>query len=625
MAIPFIGDCFVVLLLAMTFHLKHTVHDGNISNAMKNSIIVLTTAIALLLPVAGFAQSTSTTDYEQGKTCYQKLLKQGKKAPDQNWRKCISFFEEVYENDPKGNRASSALFSTARLKQERYSLTRSHGELEGAIKDFNQLIRQFPNSSLADDALYRIGCMRQDALGQEDRAYKAFTYILEKYPDGDMAVHAEARLKTLGDVKDVDNVTTSAESEKMPASSKEPSIAQNDMPVIEERNIPAIEDDASADDDNDSRQFAERADAFNRATLKGVSIDTSPTGTTVRLNLDRDVEYSVDYTEMGPRTRSPPKLDVVLLHTKPAGSLTRNVELGSPYVQSYKIKNLFLSSGIKVSFTLAPGARYDVKKSNEGLVVSFGDTAETKTVTAPSIQSSEQKPTSRLSSFRIVIDPGHGGEDEGAVGTRGTLEKDITLAIAKRLAKELRRDLGANVWLTRNDDRTLTLEQRNSFAVRKKADLFISIHANASKNRSASGIETYYLNNATDEAAARLAARENQSTRKKLSEVEHIISTMLQTYDAAESLDLATEVQARLTKQLKSSHEKVKNRGVRSALFYVLVGAKCPAILVEAAFISNPREEKLLRNKKYQKNVASAISDGVKRYFKVREKELVSL
>jgi N-acetylmuramoyl-L-alanine amidase len=292
--------------------------------------------------------------------------------------------------------------------------------------------------------------------------------------------------------------------------------------------------------------------------------------------------------------------------------------LESPYVKSYKIKNLFLSSGIKVTFTLDPSAGYEVTKDESGISVHFGERGNVKSAVSAPL-------ASRRTSFNIVIDPGHGGEEEGAQGPGGTLEKDVTLSIAKLLAQRLRQDSGANVWLTRDDDRTLSLERRSELAVSKKADLFISIHANASRDKSASGIETYYLNNATDEAAARLAAFENRSTQKKLSEVEHIISTMLQNYDASESLDIATLVQSRLVNGLKSSDGKLKNRGVRSALFYVLVGAKCPAILVEAAFISNQKDENLLKEDKYQKDVAIAITDGVKKYLKVRDKALVSL
>jgi N-acetylmuramoyl-L-alanine amidase len=176
--------------------------------------------------------------------------------------------------------------------------------------------------------------------------------------------------------------------------------------------------------------------------------------------------------------------------------------------------------------------------------------------------------------------------------------------------------------LTRSGDKTLSLEARDSFAVKKNADLFISIHANASTKRNMSGIETYYLNNATDRAAQKLASRENRASKKKVSDVEHILSTMLQNVDTVESRKLAIKVQGSLMKRMKKKYPGVKNRKVRSALFYVLVGAKCPAILVETSFISNPREEKLLRNKYYQDHLSIAIADGVKRYMRTQSASL---
>jgi len=221
-----------------------------------------------------------------------------------------------------------------------------------------------------------------------------------------------------------------------------------------------------------------------------------------------------------------------------------------------------------------------------------------------------------------VIDPGHGGDQKGAVGPGGTKEKDIALAISKKLANQIRKKTGAKVYLTRSGDKTLSLEARDRFAVRRGADLFISVHANAATNRSMSGIETYYLNNATDRAAQKLAARENRASRKKLSDVEHILSTMLQNIDTVESRKLAIKVQGSLMKRMRKRYPGVKNRKVRSALFYVLVGAKCPAILVETSFISNPREEKRLKNKNYQDHLSIAIADGVERYLRTRSASL---
>jgi len=222
----------------------------------------------------------------------------------------------------------------------------------------------------------------------------------------------------------------------------------------------------------------------------------------------------------------------------------------------------------------------------------------------------------------IVLDPGHGGSDTGAVGPGGTQEKDLTLEIAKRLSSELKDKItGAVVYLTRESDRALILDERVAFANKKRADLFISIHANASESSKERGIQTYYLNNATDSAASRLAAQENKSSGRKTSDLDKIISTMIQNASAEESRELAGFVHKSLVKGLSHRYSMIKDEKVRSALFYVLVGVKCPSILVEVSYVSNPAEEKRLTSRKYQKDIADAISAGVSNHITASKKK----
>lgn len=222
----------------------------------------------------------------------------------------------------------------------------------------------------------------------------------------------------------------------------------------------------------------------------------------------------------------------------------------------------------------------------------------------------------------IVLDPGHGGSDTGAIGPDGVEEKDLTLAISKKTASELKkRFTGARVYLTRDDDRTLTLDERVRFANRKRADYFISIHANASRHKKESGIQTYYLNNATDSAAERLAAQENRNAGRDVGDLEKIIATMIQNESTVESQELARSVHKSLIDTLSRDYSGIVDQKVRSALFYVLVGVKCPSILVETSYISNPREEKRLKTEKYQNAIAGAISAGLQRHVDVRKND----
>jgi N-acetylmuramoyl-L-alanine amidase len=218
---------------------------------------------------------------------------------------------------------------------------------------------------------------------------------------------------------------------------------------------------------------------------------------------------------------------------------------------------------------------------------------------------------------RIVVDPGHGGKDPGALGyLKGVREKDITLSISKKVSKKLQEQLGYEVLMTRSRDVYLTLEERTAFANTKNADLFISIHTNAHRNRDAYGMETYFLNLATDDDAIRVAAMENATSAKNISDLQTILSDLMQNAKINESSRLAASVQTAMYGKLKGKYKSVKNLGVKQAPFYVLLGAQMPAILVETSFISNPRECKRLVDPRYQDHLADAIVAGVQRYIR---------
>ena len=218
---------------------------------------------------------------------------------------------------------------------------------------------------------------------------------------------------------------------------------------------------------------------------------------------------------------------------------------------------------------------------------------------------------------RIVIDAGHGGKDPGARGYyRAAREKDITLSIAKRLKKKLESRIGCEVLMTRTGDKFLTLEERTAFANTKEADLFVSIHVNAHRSKDAYGTETYFLNLATDEEAIRVAAMENATSTKNISDLQTILMDLMQNAKINESSRLASHVQTNMVRHLKKKYSKMKDKGVKQAPFYVLLGAQMPAILVETSFISNPRECKRLMDPAYQDRLSEGIAIGIEDYVK---------
>jgi len=220
---------------------------------------------------------------------------------------------------------------------------------------------------------------------------------------------------------------------------------------------------------------------------------------------------------------------------------------------------------------------------------------------------------------RVVVDPGHGGRDTGAIGPHGVREKDVALAIARALAQRLRA-LGFTVILTRKDDSYVSLDERTRIANQARADLFVSVHCNAARRRTLSGVETWTLNVASDRYATRLATFENADAERTVSDLRLILADLATRANATDARDLAQAVQSSLVRNLRARVGRVEDHGVKQALFYVLLGAHMPAILVETGFISNPAEEGRLRSRKYQGGTADAIARGVKEFVDGRQR-----
>jgi len=214
---------------------------------------------------------------------------------------------------------------------------------------------------------------------------------------------------------------------------------------------------------------------------------------------------------------------------------------------------------------------------------------------------------------RVVVDPGHGGHDPGAIGAGGTREKDVVLAIGLKLAKRLKEELGLDVVMTRSTDVFLELQERTAIANQVGADLFISVHANAAPNHASAGIETYYLSLAKTEKAAQLAAKENGTSLEKVSLLQAVLFDLMVNYKINDSAHLAEVVQKELHHKVDARYQ-VKSLGVKQGPFYVLVGATMPSILVETAFLSNEKEEQRLRDAQYQEMTADGIMEGVRAY-----------
>lgn len=286
------------------------------------------------------------------------------------------------------------------------------------------------------------------------------------------------------------------------------------------------------------------------------------------------------------------------------------LEIDIEYLKKYEIFSFY--DPFRIILDIHAERRPEISR-HEDSIQNRAPSADEKKTEQRKEQSSQTK-SKHNKIRRIVVDPGHGGKDPGAVGVKGVMEKDVALAIGTKLADKIKQELGIDVVMTRTTDVFIPLQERTSTANKVGADLFISIHANASPNRNTAGIESYYLNLAKTEKAAQLAALENGTSLEKVSTLQAILFDLMANYKLNDSAHLADEVQKSLYKRVSSKFHGSKNLGVKQGPFFVLVGATMPSILVETAFLSNEMEEARLADPQYQDATAEGILKGVGSY-----------
>jgi len=267
---------------------------------------------------------------------------------------------------------------------------------------------------------------------------------------------------------------------------------------------------------------------------------------------------------------------------------------------------------LKDPFRIVYNVRQNLENSQSDSFEKKGQGNEEESLIAPNIVKEKRK---RDTIDVICIDPGHGGSDLGAVGRKGTKEKEVTLSVGKKLKNLIEKKLGIRVVMTRESDVEIALDSRVAKANNNQAQLFLSIHVNSSYRKSASGSETYFVSlKATDKVSMQLALQENSSYNKMEdttgdNDLKMILWSMAQTEHIKESSRLADYIQNELNILLKT-----KNRGVKQAPFRVLMRATMPAVLIEIAFVSNKYEENRLRDNSFLNKVAGSIYNGVSKY-----------
>jgi N-acetylmuramoyl-L-alanine amidase len=369
-------------------------------------------------------------------------------------------------------------------------------------------------------------------------------------------------------------------------------------------------------------QSAKVSASPDRSRLFSVRVLSSQTYSRVTMDLSHQVRYETHRLKEDPSKGLPPRIYVDLFGTKLAmdsrnpiavdDGVLRQLRVGQFTADIVRIVIDLTTLGEHNAFLLADPYRLviDIQGQKNAGASAAIDKSKKRTATLPEKGKQLSVPGIR----KIVLDPGHGGKDPGAIGVGGIAEKDIVLAVAKKLERKLKQEMGVEVVLTRRDDRFIPLEDRTAIANAEGADLFVSLHMNASPNGEAKGLETYYLDNTNDEGSLRLAARENGTSRRNVSDLQFILSDMTQNMKLEDSITLAHHLQQSLVDGMSTRLADVKDLGVKKALFYVLVGARMPSVLVEMFFITNKTEGPAMSQESYQNTVVDALYDGILKY-----------
>jgi len=526
------------------------------------------------------------------------------------WIKTIKSFVYVYKHYPKSTLAPKALFKAAKLYQELYGYSHKKSDLILAKNLYKKLILRYPKSKLVDNALYNISICEIHL--KEIKAAKInLNNLIRFYPKSIYAKYAREKLRRLNYKNSIYRVTH-IKRHKAKYSDKE--IAP---PFYKARTGPKISPKATP--------------------VKIVAIRHWSTADYTRVVLDTTgpVSYHQGFLKAAPRFHLPKRIyldltPAILSKRSPELIKIRNGLLRSVRIAQYNHRT------VRVVFDLGQfrGTRVFYLDNPFRIVVDvFGEhyasSIPKNVCIPPRLRNLEKGKKLSLAQQlglcvrKIVIDPGHGGKDPGAIGPDGLEEKNVVLKVAKRLAKILRKKLGCQVILTRKRDVFLPLEERTAIANADKADLFISIHANSSPNRYARGVETFFLNFALDKDAMRVAARENATSTKRISDLQNILNDLMRNSKIRESKRLAQYVQEGIVDTLRKRYKGVENLGVKQAPFFVLIGARMPAILTEISFISNRIEEKRLESNRYLDLIAQGIANGIIAYVESTENAFI--
>jgi N-acetylmuramoyl-L-alanine amidase len=575
-------------------------------------------------------------------------------AQRSEWEAVVMRYRKVVARYPRSGYCDNALLAAGSLYREMAERFQARQYRDDALAAYRTLVMEYPSSSLGDDALWfavevaRKGSDRRKVV-ETARAY------LETYPEGERAAKAKALLREREPASPLPKTPPPglARVFDLRAWSGE---ATTRVVVYLERKVEIQSDRAYGPD----RLWV---DLVGTRLHPNLAQRTFPVGDglleQVRIAQNRDdvVRVVLDFKDVWEhqvfQLDDPVRLVIDVRGRARAGAQTatgRRPDAGAPVVPqagsgalqeapTQRVDAMLEASpngaaaapiDIKGVDRLPGGAPPSTTRSAAAAPPPPPPAATVAAPPAPTLAAPEPPAANRAGNYslarqlgltarRIVIDAGHGGHDPGTIGRRGLQEKDLVLDVALRLERLVRQELRTDVLLTRSTDVFVPLEERTAIANQKEADLFVSIHANASRNPTANGIETYYLNFAKSPHAEQVAARENAISPATLKDLQNLVKAITLNSKIDESRDLASSIQESMVSGAGEQHE-ANDRGVHTAPFYVLIGANMPAVLAEIAFVTHPEDEKRLKTPQYRELVARSLLRGLRGYLEALDR-----
>jgi len=579
-------------------YLTRDVMDYIIKLRWVTTITLLFLVLAVSSPVQG--ASSAAEAFQSANLAAVELFRDADRKKDRvSWMAVIHKYLSVSKDFPQSKFAPKADYKAAKLYEELSRFSSRPKDLERAAETYLDLAARYPSSGLADDALYLAAQIYNNRLSSKQKAISLYQRVITDFPDGDQVQLAREQLNSL----------------------------------------------------NVEKRTATGASSAGVGLIRTVRQWSDRDYTRVVIDLEKDISFTTFSLPADPKAAKPDRVIIDLSNAKVSPELSARMPVNDGILTYIRVSQ-FQSNKVRVVLDLAQKSSYRafplegpsrlvLDISRDGSSGKASSSAMNQGPPASPAQETGRKNVARsdngirkvpkgskstmsddvpsiaaqlsLRVSRIVIDAGHGGKDPGAIGPSGTQEKDLTLAISRQLARRLRLE-GFEVSLTRDSDVFLTLEERTAFANRKKADLFVSIHMNAHRDQSIQGIETYFLNLTTDSSAIEVAARENATTSKSISDLQLIINDLMLNSKINESSRFANCIHKCVMSSAITTGYRGRDHGVKQAPFYVLLGAKMPSILVELGFITNYTDSSLLQSESYQSTLIDGIAKGINKY-----------